>query len=260
MAKCIFCKGTDGLAQFRTREHIVPESLGGGDWSELRLRVVCDQCQNYFGAKVEREVLGDYPFNHIRTFAGVPTKKRRMPFFDDRFEGQLRALPDGQLQYVPAPHFAEALYAGKKTVMRLLAEPRSPARTCQFLLKMGLELLAEKDASPVFDEAFDPARRVARYLDAKYCWFYFHIQNPLLRSEASLLGVHQDPDTFIEVSLVEHDGGPMVNFEILEHTFFAPLTNNYVLAEPSAYADLGAKIYSVQGPSVKRHDRRSSPP
>ena len=33
MSRCIFCKNSS--ARFTTREHILPESLGGGDWAVL---------------------------------------------------------------------------------------------------------------------------------------------------------------------------------------------------------------------------------
>ena len=71
MPKCIFCKLTTG--PFTTREHILPESLGGGDWAILPSGLLCDECQNRFGSSIEQQALIDYPFSFFRVFLGIPT-------------------------------------------------------------------------------------------------------------------------------------------------------------------------------------------
>tara|TARA_R110002051_G_scaffold324494_1_gene422029 strand:+ start:989 stop:1147 length:159 start_codon:yes stop_codon:yes gene_type:complete len=43
--KCIFCLITNDK-KFNTKEHIIPESLGSGDWAILPEGLFCDKCQN----------------------------------------------------------------------------------------------------------------------------------------------------------------------------------------------------------------------
>lgn len=57
---CIFCK-QDSRAS-RKVEHILPESLGGGDWACLPIGCVCDDCNQYFGSKIEQRAIACYPF------------------------------------------------------------------------------------------------------------------------------------------------------------------------------------------------------
>ena len=109
---------------FSTREHILPESLGGGDWAILPPGLFCDSCQNRFGSSIEQQALGDYPFTFLRTFLCIPTKKRKAPWFDSLGGSGLRPVPPWQhFGYDPAPHFAPAFTDGSKTQMRLLASP-----------------------------------------------------------------------------------------------------------------------------------------
>ena len=88
MPKCIFCKSTTGM--FTTREHILPESLGGGEWAILPNGLLCDECQNRFGSLIEQQALIDYPFSFFRVFLGIPTKKGKPPWFDS-WEGIIKA-------------------------------------------------------------------------------------------------------------------------------------------------------------------------
>ena len=117
MNRCIFCLTVDG--SFSTREHILPESLGGGDWATLPDGLMCDRCQNAFGTRVEKKALADYPFNLLRTFLGIPTKKGKAPFFDC-WEGRISGSPFlGCFGYDPAPIFGDSVERGIKTVIRV---------------------------------------------------------------------------------------------------------------------------------------------
>lgn len=250
--RCIFCLRDkhSGFSVFRTTEHIVPESLGGGEWSELRQRRVCDQCQNYFGAKVEGAVLGDYPFNHFRTFNTLRTKKGKMPFFIDRMEGEFRAEQDGTLSYTPPDFFLGALLSGRKTQSCLLAETSHPQRVCQFLLKMGLELLSEDLGVEIYGQEYEPARRVARFLDAAYEWFYVYRNDPLLRAKQGLVGLSRNEDSPIELSIANQCGHPFVVLEMQEHSFIAPLTSHFRV-DAEGYASSHARAYVVRGQQVR---------
>jgi len=82
MAHCIFCDDTSG--EFTTREHILPESLGGGDWAVLPDGLFCNACQNRFGSEIgimgtvtyygamSRPLMGDCPYYFNERLAAVP--------------------------------------------------------------------------------------------------------------------------------------------------------------------------------------------
>jgi len=53
MTKCIFCLTTDKTL-FNTKEHMLPESLGGNDWAIFPDGLFCDNCQNKFGSTIEQ--------------------------------------------------------------------------------------------------------------------------------------------------------------------------------------------------------------
>lgn len=165
--RCILCKETDGL--FTTVEHVVPESLGGGSWSELPSGLVCDACQNYFGTKVERDALADHPFLLLRTILALPTKKRKAPWLVDPLEGRVESAGQpGLLLYEPSSFIPDP---SQKAVMRFLAQPTNPRAVCRLLLKMGIEALAFESADEALHERFDAARALARGRSNERWWY-----------------------------------------------------------------------------------------
>ncbi|MGO8788706.1 MAG: HNH endonuclease [Terriglobia bacterium] len=170
MARCIFCKDSSG--QFTTREHILPESLGGSDWAVLPGGLYCDACQNRFGSEIEQQALGDYPFSFFRVFLGIPTKKGNAPWFKS-WEGTIRAsLQPGAFGYDPALPFQKATEDGSKTQIRLIAHPLKPDMVCRFLLKMGIEVFAANSPDDVFHGKFDAARHYALTGEKAVEWWY----------------------------------------------------------------------------------------
>ena len=74
--RCIFCAYPS--AGSKSREHILPESLGNTDhW--LPPGVVCDGCNNYFAVKVERPLLESTLFTALRHRQDIPNKRGQMP-------------------------------------------------------------------------------------------------------------------------------------------------------------------------------------
>jgi hypothetical protein len=170
MPKCIFCKSDAG--GFSTREHILPESLGGGYWALLPDGLFCDGCQNRFGSEIEQQALADYPFSFLRVFLGIPTKKRKAPWFES-WEGKVRAaLAPGRIGYDPAPQFEAALEHGHKSQLRLIAHPVRPQMICRTLVKMGIEVVANDDKLDVFHERYDAARVFALEGRKSAEWWY----------------------------------------------------------------------------------------
>ena len=83
--KCIFCRSSS--EDSRSKEHIIPESLGNIDHI-LPKGVVCDQCNNYFARKVEKPVLDHSYFKAIRSELAVFSKKKRLPMVPTLFPKQ----------------------------------------------------------------------------------------------------------------------------------------------------------------------------
>jgi len=170
MTCCVFCRSTSG--PFTTREHVLPESLGGGDWAVLPEGLFCDSCQNSFGSEIEQQALGDYPFSFFRVFLGIPTKKGKAPWFKS-WEGTIRAsLRPGNFGYDPTPYFENAILEGRKTQIRLLAHPLKPDMICRFLLKMAIEVVAWDNSQDVFCPKFDEARHFALTGEKPRKWWY----------------------------------------------------------------------------------------
>jgi HNH endonuclease len=175
MNRCIFCLTTDG--PFRTREHVLPESLGGGDWAILPPGLLCDSCQNRFGSAIEQQALADYPFSLLRVFLGIPTKKGKPPWLEC-WEGRFQSgFHPGVVAYDPAPYFSSALMEGQKTQVRILAEPQKPDFICRTLLKMGLEFVATRQRDDVFCDRFDEARSYALRGIKTSPWWYFQLED-----------------------------------------------------------------------------------
>ena len=224
MGRCIFCGDSSG--QFTTREHILPESLGGGDWALLPDGLYCDACQNRFGSEIEQQALADYPFSFLRVFLGIPTKKGKAPWFNS-WEGKVRAsLRPGTFGFDPAPPFEKAIMDGRKTQIRLVAHPLKPDMVCRFLLKMGIEAVAADSSNDAFDRKFDAARQYALTGDKKANWWY--LQNERMDDASRFLtrGV-SEYEWFqnVKLEVVRLDGEQeMFHLRLLYLDLFSPLT------------------------------------
>jgi hypothetical protein len=175
MPKCIFCKSTVG--PFNTREHILPEALGGEDWAILPDGLFCDTCQNVFGSSVEQKALSDYPFNQVRVLFAIPTKRGKAPWM--RYsEGTITASRRPKtLLNEPSSTFRKPTKNGRKTQISITAEPLKPEMICRFLLKMALEVVASRDVNRVFEAKYDMARRFARFGRKSGNWWYLQREN-----------------------------------------------------------------------------------
>jgi hypothetical protein len=224
MSRCIFCKNDSGT--FTSRVHILPESLGGGDWAVLPEGLYCDACQNRFGSEIEQQALGDYPFSFFRVFIGIPTKKRKAPWFKS-WEGIIRSsLQPGTFGYDPAPVFENAVMEEKKTQIRLLAHPMKPYMICRFLIKMGIEVVAADNTSDVFQAKFDAARHYALTGEKTQAWWYLQVERMQEASSFITQGVSVS-DWFqnikLEVLRLEKEE-EMFHLKLLYLDLFTPLT------------------------------------
>lgn len=165
---------------FNTIEHILPESLGGGEWAILPNGMLCDACQNKFGSSIEQQALADYPLVDFRTFFAIPTKKRKAPWFKHR-EGIFTSsgIP-GSIIYEPTDFFVDATLSGRKKHSIIPTECKRPDMVLRTLLKIGLEVVAA-DNGEIFNPKYDPARRFALTGEKDKMWFFILSEDlPLL--------------------------------------------------------------------------------
>lgn len=76
LMRCIFCKQDSTTA--KTTEHIIPEALGNKEHI-LPRGVVCDNCNSYFGLKVEKPLLASDYFRQARSRNLIYNKENRVP-------------------------------------------------------------------------------------------------------------------------------------------------------------------------------------
>lgn len=74
--RCIFCKVSSDHS--RSREHIVPESLGNLTHI-LPPGVVCDSCNNYLSREVEGPFLNSEAVKLLRFDQAIPSKRGKIP-------------------------------------------------------------------------------------------------------------------------------------------------------------------------------------
>lgn len=74
--RCIFCRQDSSTS--KTAEHIIPEALGNKKHI-LPRGVVCDNCNSYFGLKVERPLLDSDYFRQARSRNLIYNKENRVP-------------------------------------------------------------------------------------------------------------------------------------------------------------------------------------
>lgn len=229
MARCIFCKSTSN--PFRTREHILPESLGGGDWAMLPPDLFCDECQNVFGSSIEQQALNDYPFNLLRTFLGIPTKKGKAPWFAS-WEGKIcSALRPGFFHIDTVSPFKEMIEAGEKTVIRIPAMPRRPGMVCRTLLKMAIEVIAADSPVDALGEAFDEARQYALTGSKLTKWWYLQREDRKLADDLFVRKEWESFDPFVLECFKaddEDDSAEIFHLKLFYLDFFVPMERRVI--------------------------------
>jgi|GEM_PF-3331462 len=200
--KCLFCLRSDVL--FTRAEHPIPESLGNDDWT-LPLGFVCDGCNQYFGTKVEKEVLSGPPFIFERLNYVIKSKRGRLPIYKAR--PGLRLLPSGfkdlillhaEERYVK--HYRSTLGHGPLVIPM---PKRSAFYISRFLLKIGLEILLGVSYVNAYSANFDAARKYARYGDGKDKWQVGYAFYPKRED--------------LEISTRYDEFGPIVNRQLYEY-------------------------------------------
>lgn len=156
MKRCIFCGSTTNT--YKSKEHIVPDSLGGKDI--LPEGLVCDNCNNYFGREFEKETLDFEDIKFSRALERIPNKKGRTPVANAKkvamyFDRNTKPIK------ISSPQMTKTIY-GKGSIH--IEFPQSKlGPLLRLLLKIGLEYFAIEQADDIFEPKFNRAKEVVRY-------------------------------------------------------------------------------------------------
>ena len=230
--KCIFCLTTDTTI-FNTKEHIIPESLGSGDWAILPKGLFCDRCQNIFGSSIEQQALSVYPFSNFRTFFGIPTKKGKAPWFSF-WEGKIHSGGSlGKIIFEPNDFFKKSFESGQKTLSIIPAIPEKSDMVLRTLLKIGLETFAADltTKDKVFDSKFNSARKYALTGEKDSKWMYI-LNEDIEKLNIFLKGVTEK--VWVENFFVDvHEEGELIylHLKLLYIDFITPLVENVEMEE-----------------------------
>jgi len=134
----------------------------GNDDTILPLGFVCDPCNQYFGSKLEQQILQRAPFGVERVAQAIKSKKGRYPRVgNSALELQSTGYWDRFTVRSNSPH--SSLVRLPNGTMVLNPQWATPNELARFLLKVGLGLLALADTVDPYAATFDAARSCARF-------------------------------------------------------------------------------------------------
>lgn len=217
--KCIFCLSEKG--SFFKDEHVIPESLGGD--VIIPRGFVCDNCNSYFGTKIEKEALTISPLAFARALMCVKSKKKRATHFKG-FRFEIHGTGD-----TPSVEFhPDKAKAAKKYGTGTLIFPNERMSSLtRLLLKMGLELIAIDNKINVYDPIFDKARNAARTPKKSSMWKIAETPLPteyVWESGEDNKGAYAKR-TIYAYGLYNHQGMIVFHFQYWRYCFIIPLTD-----------------------------------
>lgn len=183
--RCIFCKNNSDNT--KSAEHIIPESMGNKSHI-LKNGIVCDKCNDYFGKKIERQVLELSYFKSLRHRNEILTKKNRLPtenaYTNHSLSEQVEIVgSNGNILEVNVENkkIFESIINGSidKIYVPILKQPeKDNLYISRFLGKVAIEALADKlcnienwNNEFVEHEGLDDLRNYVRYGKGKF-WKY----------------------------------------------------------------------------------------
>ncbi len=229
--KCLFCLRT--AAPFTSVEHPIPESLGNDD-TTLAPGFVCDQCNQYFGSNLERDVLASPPFGIERTGAAIKTKRGKLPKFSGS-DVNLYSTGFYDRVIVVASHESRSFVLNANGAYLLVDPPRDYARLlARFLLKVGLELLVHAAREDPYSAMYDKARSFARYGDNRIHWpvaygLYPRRRDLLISQRYDELGPLQTRQIYQYSMGVMPSGDRVLSFIFINHCFACNLCEPQLL-------------------------------
>jgi hypothetical protein len=196
----------------------------------LPLGFVCDTCNQYFGSKVEADVLRSPPFSIERPGAGLRTKKGKWSRFDGDGYSLMASGYRDQLLICSQPGRTEAFdLLNQHGPIVISPPPGNWDLFARFFLKMGLELLVGGGAVDPFASAFDAARDCARTGRGVRNWDVASGISP----DRGALYISSREDEFGQLDThqlyqyeigVMHNGDAVLNFIFGTHVFACNLT------------------------------------
>lgn len=188
---CIFC--TQDSAHSKSVEHIIPESLGNTK-NVLPRGIVCDKCNEYFGRKIEKEVLALSFFSQLRARNAIPSKKNRIPaekllvyhpeVKSDEHESLFNRGKNINILSTPW-QIATKMVSSRtsKIIVESLSfnnPPTNNTLVARFLAKIAVEILTQNVIESKWDLALihsdvrvEPIRNFARYGTPGLKWEYY---------------------------------------------------------------------------------------
>jgi len=185
--RCIFCKNDS--ADSKSVEHIIPESLGNKK-NILPKGVVCDNCNNYFGNKIEKTVLEMPYFISLRARIMIENKKGKVPNVtgitenNDIIEINFSSNPNNIIEVIyKDDKTLDSIINSKKLYVPIIPEPpRNNIYVSKFLGLIALEALAKRVCSIenwqddfIHNNSLDELRNFVRYGKGYAIWPY-HIR------------------------------------------------------------------------------------
>jgi hypothetical protein len=180
MSVCLFCK-TEGA--FRSKEHIIPESLDND--TDILENVICEKCQNYLGRKIEKPALEKTNLAFWRSYLGIRTKRNQLPSvnLDPPIRGAIPSLhpmtelgigftahKDGSTSIDVSNPWQKKRFLRDKSEYLLVMTPWHLSILGKFLGKMGLEFVALTDINYALSPEFDRIRSFVRFGSTKHLW------------------------------------------------------------------------------------------
>lgn len=185
--RCIFCKKDS--TNSKSVEHIIPESLGNKK-NILPKGVVCDNCNSYFGSKIEKAVLEMPYFKSLRGRKMIENKKGKIPSVSgftenkDIIDINFSSKGDSIIEviYNDENTLNSILNSNKLFVSVIPEPPKNNINISKFLGLIALEAFAQRVSSIenwqddfIQNNSFDELRDFVRYGKGYVIWPY-HIR------------------------------------------------------------------------------------
>ncbi|MEZ0611975.1 hypothetical protein ACAW74_25910 [Fibrella sp. WM1] len=180
----------------------------------------------------------------MRTILGIPTKKKKAPWFK-YWEGELHSGGQpGVISYEPNAFFRKAFESGQKTLTIIPAMTEKPDMLLRTLLKIGLEVIAANDRSIVFEDRFDPARNYALKGLKNFPWFYIQKENTKLLNLYLKRVEWEDTHCFMDVHY-EDNGLVYLHMRTYYLEFIVPLVENVSLEQDATFNEPEERLVVV---------------
>lgn len=182
--RCIFCKKDS--TNSKSVEHIIPESLGNKN-NILPMGVVCDNCNTYFGGKIEKNVLEMPYFKSLRGRLMIESKKGKIP----SVSGITKNKENVEINFSSkSDTIIEVIYNNDKTLNSILSSkelyvplipepPQNDIYISKFLGLIAIEAFAQRVSSIenwqedfIENSSLDELRNFVRYGKGYAIWPY----------------------------------------------------------------------------------------